>query len=100
MYIYLYNPVDEYTLLEIPTCFYMAPLSMLKKLCPKFYDLLSLDFESCQFIKHHRLSYNPRVNKRASAPFECYILMFGVLVTLYQNIDFNNLLLLLMMILV
>ena len=32
--------------------------------------MLSLDCESCQFAKHHRLSYSPIVNKRASAPFE------------------------------
>ena len=30
----------------------------------------SLDCESCQFAKHHRLPSSPRVNKRASAPFE------------------------------
>ena len=30
----------------------------------------SLDYESCQFAKHHRLPSNPKVNKRASAPFE------------------------------
>ena len=45
-------------------------LPLLKKLCPQFSSLLSLDCESCQFVKHHRLSYSPRVNKRASAPFE------------------------------
>ena len=45
-------------------------LSLLKKLCPQFSSLLSLDCESCQFAKHHRLSYSPRVNKRASAHFE------------------------------
>ena len=45
-------------------------LPLLKKLCPQFSSLLSLDCESCQFAKHHRLSYIPRVNKRASAPFE------------------------------
>ena len=45
-------------------------LPLLKKLCPRFSSLLSLDCESCQFSKHHRLSYSPRVNKRASAPFE------------------------------
>ena len=45
-------------------------LPLLKKLCPQFSSLLSLDCESCQFAKHHRLSYSPRVNKRASAPFE------------------------------
>ena len=45
-------------------------LPLLKKLCPQFSSLLSLDCESCQFAKHYRLSYSPRVNKRASAPFE------------------------------
>ena len=30
----------------------------------------SLDCESCQFAKHHRLHSSPRVNKRASPPFE------------------------------
>ena len=44
-------------------------LPLLKKLC-QFSSLLSLDCESCQFAKHHRLSYSFRVNKRASAPFE------------------------------
>ena len=45
-------------------------LPLLKKLCPQFSSLLSLDCESCQFVNHHRLNYSPRVNKRASAPFE------------------------------
>lgn len=45
-------------------------LSLLKKLCPQFSNLLSLNCESCQFAKHHRLNSSPRVNKRASAPFE------------------------------
>ena len=45
-------------------------LPLLKKLCPQFSSQLSLDCESCQFAKHHRLSYSPRVNKRASASFE------------------------------
>ena len=45
-------------------------LPLLKKLCPQFSSLLSLDCESCQLAKHHCLSYSPRVNKRASAPFE------------------------------
>ena len=45
-------------------------LPLLKKLCPQFLSLLSLDCESCQFAKHHRLSYSTRVNKRVSAPFE------------------------------
>ena len=45
-------------------------LPLFKKLCPQFSSLLSLDCESCQFAKHHHLSSSPRVNKRASAPFE------------------------------
>ena len=45
-------------------------LPLLKKLCHQFSSLLSLDCESCQFAKHHRLSYSSRVNKQASAPFE------------------------------
>ena len=45
-------------------------LPLLKKLCPRFSSLSSLDCEFCQFGKHHRLSSRPRVNKRASAPFE------------------------------
>ena len=45
-------------------------LPLLKILCPQFSSLLSLDYDSCQFSKHHRLRYSLRVNKRASAPFE------------------------------
>ena len=40
-----------------------TPLSMLKKLCPWFSSLSSLDSKSCQFAKHHCLSSNPIVNK-------------------------------------
>ena len=42
----------------------------MKKSCPQFSSLSSLDCESCQFAKHHRLHSSPRVNKRATAPFE------------------------------
>ena len=45
-------------------------LPLLKKLCPQFLSLSSLDCESCQFVKHHRLPSSLRVNKRVSAPFE------------------------------
>ena len=45
-------------------------LLLLKKSCPQFSSHLSLDCESCQFTKHHCLSYSPGVNKRASAHFE------------------------------
>ena len=34
-------------------------LPLLKKLCPQFSSLSSLDCESCQFEKHHRLSFRP-----------------------------------------
>ena len=46
------------------------PLPLLKKLCPRFSSLSSLDWESCKFAKHHHLSSLPRVNKRVGAPFE------------------------------
>ena len=46
------------------------PPHPLKKLCPQFSIFSSLDCESCQFAKHHRLSSSSKVNKRASAPFE------------------------------
>ena len=45
-------------------------LPLLKKLCPQFLSLSSLDCESWQFAKHHRLSPHPRFYKRAGAPFE------------------------------
>ena len=45
-------------------------LPLLKKLCPQFSSLLSLDYESYQFAKHHRLNSRLRVNKRVGAPFE------------------------------
>ena len=47
-----------------------SSLPLLKKLCPWFSSLSSLDCESCQFEKHHHLSSRPKVNKRANAPFE------------------------------
>ena len=45
-------------------------LPLLKKSCPQFSSLSSLDCESCQFSKHHHLSSRPRVNKRVGFPFE------------------------------
>ena len=38
-------------------------LPLLKKLCPQFSRVSSLDCESCQFAKHHRFSSRPRVSK-------------------------------------
>ena len=45
-------------------------LSLLKKLYPLFYSLSSLNCESCQYAKLHRLDLSPKVNKRAFAPFK------------------------------
>ena len=58
------TPFEMYCQLGHPS------LPLLKKLCPQFSSVSSLDCESCQFAKHHRLHSSPRVNKRASAPFE------------------------------
>ena len=44
--------------------------TLLKKLCPQLSSLSSLDCESYQFAKHHRLNSSPRINKRVNAPFE------------------------------
>ena len=45
-------------------------LPLLKKLYPQFSSLSSLNCESCQYAKLHRVHLSPRVNKRASTPFE------------------------------
>ncbi|KAK3027433.1 hypothetical protein RJ639_042073 [Escallonia herrerae] len=45
-------------------------LSVLKKLCPRFHDVSSVDCDSCHFAKHHRSSLSPRVNKQAEFAFE------------------------------
>ena len=45
-------------------------LSLLKKLYPQFSSLSSLNCESCQYAKLHRVHLSPKVNRRASAPFE------------------------------
>jgi hypothetical protein len=39
-------------------------------LFPHFQKLSHLHCKSCQFAKHHCSSYVPRVNKRATSPFE------------------------------
>ena len=44
--------------------------SLLKKLHPQFSNLSSLNCESCQYAKLHRVHLSPRVNKQISAPFE------------------------------
>ena len=45
-------------------------LPSLKNLYPRFSSLSSLNCESCQYAKLHRVHLSPRINKRASAPFE------------------------------
>ena len=45
-------------------------LFLLKKLYPQFSSLSSLNCESCQYAKLHRVHLSLRVNKRGSAPFE------------------------------
>ncbi|KAJ9542741.1 LOW QUALITY PROTEIN: hypothetical protein OSB04_029247 [Centaurea solstitialis] len=45
-------------------------LQSLKKLHPEFSHLLSLQCESCQFAKHQCVHLSPRVNKRATSPFQ------------------------------
>ena len=54
------------------THYWLAHLSLtlLKKLCHQFSNMLSLDCDSFQFSKHYHLSYSPTVNKQASTPFE------------------------------
>ncbi|CAM8957622.1 unnamed protein product [Rhodiola kirilowii] len=57
-------PIDAHCRLAHPS------LSVLRTLCPQFSSLSSLDCDSRRFAKHHRLSSSPRVNNRASTPFE------------------------------
>ena len=45
-------------------------LFLLRKLYPHFSSLSSLNCELCQYAKLHRVHLSPRVNNRASAPFE------------------------------
>ena len=45
-------------------------LSLLKKLYPQFFSLSSLNCELCKYAKLHCVHLSPRVNIRASAPFE------------------------------
>ena len=58
------TPFDAHCRLGHPS------LPALKKLCPQFQNVSSLDCESCQFAKHHRQFCGPRINKRASSSFE------------------------------
>ncbi|KAL6311472.1 hypothetical protein AAG906_012053 [Vitis piasezkii] len=57
-------PVEAHCRLGHPS------LLVLKKLCPQFDALPSLDCELCHFVKHHRSSLGPRINKRAESLLE------------------------------
>ena len=58
------------TLFELHCRLGYPSLSLLKKLYPQFLSLSSLNYESCQYAKLHHVHLSPRVNKRASAPYE------------------------------
>ena len=58
------SPVEAHCRLGHPS------LPVLKKLCPQFDNLPSLDCESCHFAKHYRSSLGPRINKRVESLFE------------------------------
>ena len=58
------------TQFELHCCLSHPSLFVLKKLYPQFSSLSSLNCESCQYAKLHRVDLSPRVNKRASTPFE------------------------------
>ena len=51
-------------------------LSLLKKLYPQFSSISSLNCKSCQYSKLYRVHLSPKVNKRASNPFE--LVHYGV----------------------
>ena len=48
----------------------LQPLPVLKLLVPSLGHVSSLECESCQLGKHHRLSYPNRVNKKVDKPFD------------------------------
>ena len=58
------------TQFELHRCLGHPSISLLKKLYPRFSSLSSLNCESCQYAKLHRVHLSPRVNNRASSPFE------------------------------
>ena len=52
------------TQLELHCCLGHPSLSLLKKLYPQFSSLSSLNCESCQYAKLHRVHLSPKVKKR------------------------------------
>ncbi|GJZ74988.1 retrovirus-related pol polyprotein from transposon TNT 1-94 [Tanacetum coccineum] len=45
-------------------------LQSLKKICPEYSHLSSLNCDSCEFAKHKHVHLSPRANKRVASPFE------------------------------
>ena len=80
------SPVEAHCRLGHPS------LLVLKKLCPQFDTLPSLDYESCHFANHHRSSLGPRINKWAESLFELVHSNVWVSVLLLLKLGFNILL--------
>ena len=53
------------TPLKLHCCLGHLSLPLLKKIYPRFSSLSSLNCESCQYVKLHRVHLGPKVNKRA-----------------------------------
>ena len=60
----------DVTLFELHCRLGHPSLPLLKKLYPQFSNLSSLNYESCQYAKLHRVHLSPRVNKRVFTHFE------------------------------
>ena len=67
-----------------------SSFSPLKKLYPHFSSLSSLNCESCQYVKLHRVHLSPRVNKQVSAPFELVHYDVWVLIQFCLRLVLNN----------
>ncbi|GAB2276130.1 hypothetical protein Dimus_039173 [Dionaea muscipula] len=60
----------SFTLIDLHNRLGHPSLSSFKRLCPEARSVSQLFCESCQFAKHHKATYVPRSNTRASTPFE------------------------------
>ena len=61
--------------------------SHIKRLCPEFYDICSLDCESSQLAKHHCSSLGSRMNIPVTSAFKLVQLDVRDLVLLEQNLS-------------
>jgi len=62
--------VSYTSLRDLHRQFGVPTLLVLNKLVPELGQLSSIECESCQTGKHHRVPYSLRVNKRVDHPFE------------------------------